>query len=485
MKVLNLLKEKTGKLVLGASQAAGISVAVGILATTMMYNTASHQVEEEAIRSLSSVSSASAYEGLNRRADGMLSSMNIQNREGSKGVAVGADRERLEGTRSKNDFGLSAIDNLENNISLSGVGSAAATSATDGLGSGGVDMVEVGGGRSSSRAAVPGVSASSVGQGASGVPAGGTTSSGTHLASASMARASGNAFNAASGSMGGGSVGGAAGGRGGASGSRSSGSDGYQFSGAMPSGSNVVSAQSAALAGGRTSGSGFIAGGRGSTAGKGSRSLRDKNNDLKDISKRSADAAKNSHRSANEGSRAFLASSQNSGGMSIDGAGETVSTGSADFSTPEASNLKAIGNWGEQQDDYGDRKEKARKQLAWMWLGTLGGGIALLFAAAYALSAIPAGPWKIAAQVAFMAAIIAPCAILIKKALDYQHEFNGTMMSVISCLTATALIAGMMFTVLKPDVAKTWLKTHFIKILIGFGTSVGLGLISSTMMSSL
>ncbi len=484
MKFFNLLANKAGKVVFGAAQAGGVSVVVGILATTVMYNTASQQIEEQAVRSLSSVSNTYAYEGLNRGADGLLSSMNIQNRTGSKGVAVGADRERLEGSRSKNDFGLTAASNLENRVSIPGPGAAAATSATDGLGVGGVDMVEVSrasiGAGTTAGSSVPAVVPAS-GAGKGGQAAG--KNSGGQLASASMARASGNAFNAAAGSMGGGSsASGSRSGAGAGAGAKSSSSEGYNFSGAMPSGSSVYNG----LDGSHKSSSSFIAAGRDGTVGRGRRSLRDKENDLKDISKRSADAAKNAHRAANEGSRAFLASSQNSGGMSIDGVGETVTTGSSDFATPTDSNLKAIGDWGEQQDDYGDRKEKARKKLAWMWLGTLAGGIALLFAAAAALSS-PAlkGPWKIAVQAAFMAAILIPCGFLIKEALNYQHEFKGTMMSVISCLTAAVLTGGMMFTVLQPETAWEWLTGHLVKILIGFGVSVGLGLVSSTMLSSL
>ena len=257
MKILNFLTNKAGKLVIGGTQIAVLTVGAAGLFSSTMFSVGTKQGEMLATRSLTSVSNSYNYEGLNRRADGMLSSMNIQNREGSKGVAVGADRERLEGTRSNNDFGLTAVDNLGRTVSVPGAGAAAATSATDGLGSGGVDMVEVGGGSSSGRASVPGVSSSSVAQGATGGQASAGDSSGARLDSVSMARASGNAWKAATGSRGGGSVGDSAGGRGGVSGSRSSGSDGYQFSGAMPSGTNVVSAHSG-LSGAQTGPSHFV-----------------------------------------------------------------------------------------------------------------------------------------------------------------------------------------------------------------------------------
>lgn len=365
MKILHFLTSKAGKLVVGAPQMLTIA-GVGLMATYGAFKTDQILDKDTPIRTLSSVSASSSYEGLNRRADGMLSSMNIQNREGSKGVAVGADRERLEGTRSKNDFGLTAVDNLGRTVSVPGAGTAAATSATDGLGSGGVDMVEISGGSSSGRASVPGVSAASVAQGTAGGQASAGDSSGARLASASMARASGNAFNAASGSMGGGSVGALAGGRGGASGSRASGSDGYQFSGAMPSGSNVVSAHSG-LSGVQTGPSHFVAGGRNASVGRGGRRVNE-TDDLKKISKMSADVAKDRNRGVVSGAKPFLANSATTAGMSIESGVDTTNTGSADFATPESRKLKAIGDWGQKQENTAKARSKARTRLLWMTL---------------------------------------------------------------------------------------------------------------------
>lgn len=487
MNLFNLLKNKAGKFVMGASQAAGVSAMVGILSVSVMYNTASKQLEEQPIRTSFAASDPYNYAGLNRRADGLLTSMNIQNREGGKGVAVGADRERLEGHTSKNDFGLAAAENLGKRIAVPDVGSSAVLSATDGLGTGGVDMAEIPAGvgtgaPGSSPAGVPPISVSSQAPAAPTAPAASGGNSGGRLASASMARASGNSFNASSGFAGGGVSGGTSGGRNAGS-SRSSGSEGYNFSGAMPSGSNVVSSYE--TLGKRGNGSTFIAGGRGSTSGPGRRSLKNKDNDLKDISKRSADVARNSNRAANEGSRAFLAGGRNSGGMVIDSGGETVATGSADFETPTDSNLKAIGDWGQQEDDFGDRKAKARKKLTWMWLGTIAGGIALLYAAAFALSALK-GPWYWVVAGLFLAAIAVPCFFLIKEAISYQKDFgrgaSDVLMTIICSLTGVALIGGMTFTCINPDAAKTWLTTKLVKKLIALASSVGIGLVMSTMM---
>ena len=234
MNLFNLLKSKAGKFVMGASQAAGVSAMVGILSVSVMYNTASEQLEDQPIRTSFSASDSYNYEGLNRRADGMLTSMNIQNRAGRQGVAIGADRERLEGTASNNDFGLAAADNLGKRISVPNVGSSAVVSETDGLGTGGVDMTEIPAGvrigaPGSSPAGVPPVSVSSRAPAAPTAPAASGGNSGGRLAPASMARASGNSFNASSGSAGGGASGGTAGRR-----NAPSRPEGYNFSGSMP-----------------------------------------------------------------------------------------------------------------------------------------------------------------------------------------------------------------------------------------------------------
>lgn len=432
MKIFNLLKNKTGKLVIGAPQLVAIA-GVGLMATYGAFKTDQMLDEAAPIRTLSSVSAASSYEGLNRRADGMLSSMNIQNREGRKGVAVGADRERLEGSRSKSDFGLSAVDNLGRTVSVPGAGTAAATSATDGLGSGGVDMVEIGGGNAGVRASVPEVSSSSVAQGTAGAPAG--TAGGGRLASASMARASGNAFNAASGSIGGGRSAGASNGLGGSSSSASSGTEGYQFSGSMPSGTNIVSSYDSLNAGVRGATS-FGASGRDSSVGR-RRGTAKETNELKLMSKMSADVAKDRNRSAVGGAAPFLASSAVSGGMSIDGGAETATTGSADFATPTDRNLKAIGDWGQQVESEEDERAQARQRLLWMTLALLAAALVampfmykLMFTGALEvktgdLAKKATGAAKIAWGWVIAGVVMAYAAVVMGFARDYLFRYSG------------------------------------------------------------
>ncbi|MGN0023834.1 MAG: hypothetical protein ACI351_00150 [Candidatus Avelusimicrobium sp.] len=373
MKILNFLKNKSGKLVIGAPQVLTIA-GVGMMATYGAFKTDQILDNDIPLRALSSVAaSSSAYDGLNRRADGMLTSMNIQNRAGGKGVAVGADRERLEGYTSKNDFGLTAADNLEAKFSASGIGSAARISSSDGLGTGGVDLKEIpAGGETGTMGSSPsGVPSVSVLQGSAATPAAASASSsnsGGRLAAASMARASGNSFNATFGSTGGMVSGGTSGGRNAGS-SRASGSEGYNFSGAMPSGSNVVSSYETSL-GGRGSGSTFLAGGRNANFGRSGRRVNEKD-DLKKISKMSADVAKDRNRGTVAGARPFLANTATSAGMSIDGGADTTTTGSADFAAPESRNLKALGDWGQKQEDNSKERSKARTRLLWMTLALI------------------------------------------------------------------------------------------------------------------
>lgn len=454
MNLFNFLKSKAGKLVMGTPQIAVLTIGAAGLVASAAYNVGSQQGEKErSLRSLTAINSSYNYEGLNRHSDGMLSSMNIQNRAGSKGVAVGADRERLEGYSSKNDFGVSAAENLGNRVSVAGVGSAAATSATDGLGSGGVDMLEIPAGTASARSSAPGVNAGGVSQGALGGSvsgANGATSgsnpSGT-LASASMARASGNAFNAAAGSMGGTHSSSAS--RGGSS-SRGSGTEGYSFSGSMPSGSNIVSSYADAGLGRGGRGSSFIAGGKNSKVGKGRRTFSEQN-DLKDISKRSADAARNSTRAANEGSRAFLAGTQNSGGMTIESGEETAATGSADFETPTNKKLKSIGDWGNKEDEKGKERSKDRNDLAKWLMITFFTTIVAIPLGFYLIKAgkESKGFWGIALIVAGCAVLAAAAGIAITtiaKAGHYAHKWEGGILSTLSGVLGGISVAALALT---------------------------------------
>ena len=439
--ILTYLKSVSGKLRLNLlNTSAGVLVAGG-LATGLVMNMSDAQPKQKlGVRSLSSVASSSAYEGLQRK-DGQLTSTQIYDSLGQ--IANEADRARLEGASgAANDFGLDSLNNLDKN--LQSVGAAAETGASDGLGMGGNSAVQSGPLGSARGAAGPNVSASSVANAAQG-----RTQTNT-LGTASMARASGSAFNAAAGSMGGSN---APSGKGGLSSS----GDGYQLSGAMPGSSTAVAAlQNGAAA--QRGASSFGEGDRQARAGKGSRAGRQAN-DLKDISKRSADAARNANRSANEGSRAFLASTQNSGGLSVLGDVNGEEVGSADFQKAEVKNANKIRDWGNKQDEKEKARQKARRTLLWLLLSTVAAtalaipfGYGLIRAGSKTLTS-PANYWLIAAGLAILATAAVAATFLIVKAAQYASTYSGGFLSTlagviggvaVACLglTAWAALAG-------------------------------------------
>lgn len=437
--ILTYLKSVSGKLRLNLlNTSAGVLVAGG-LATGLVMNMSDAQPKQKlGVRSLSSVASTSAYEGLQRK-DGQLTSTQVYDSLGQ--IANEADRARLEGASgAANDFGLDSLNNLDKN--LQSVGAAAETGASDGLGMGGNSAVQSGPLGSARGAAGPNVSASSVANAAQG-----RTQTNT-LGTASMARASGSAFNAAASSMGGSN---APSGKGGLASS----GDGYQLSGAMPGSSTAVAALQDSSAAQRGASS-FGAGDRQARAGKASRAGREAN-DLKDISKRSADAARNVNRSANEGARAFLASTKNSGGLSVVGDVNGEEVGSADFQKAEVKNAKKIRDWGNKQDEKEEARRKARKVLVWLLLSTVA-ATALAIPFGYGLIragkiTTPVGAWKIAAGLAILAAAAAAASVLIWKAAQYASTYKGGLIPTlggviggvaIACLglTAWAALAG-------------------------------------------
>lgn len=122
-------------------------------------------------------------------------------------------------------------------------------------------------------------------------------------------------------------------------------------------------------------------GGRDSIIGQ-SRRMRD-DNSLETIQKQSADIARHSNRSVNEGARVFLASNKLSGGIRLDG-GETLSGGSAsssDFTDDAISSLgNALGQVGAEVISYEEAREELRRDLrnfvsscnTWSWILGIG-----------------------------------------------------------------------------------------------------------------
>ncbi|MCQ2410952.1 MAG: hypothetical protein MJ053_05700 [Elusimicrobiaceae bacterium] len=355
MKWFSFLTNKSGKLRFGIPQMAAV-VGVGFVISYTALQADKKAVEEARVRSVSSIAGGSNYGGMFVDGRGNLTSINVK--DGLNQVATAEERARIENGRTGGgDFGMSAADNVGGRFSSSVSGRAAETSETEGLGMGRNEAVLVGSGARGGN--VSGADVGPVGA----IPTGNSTAGsrasakqgteGKQLASSSITRATGTGVNNSYGPI---TSGGAetAGGNtlpgGRVSGGGKIGGEGYNFSGAMPRGTDPLS-----LSGGAQGRSTFMAGGRHGSAGRGSRS-KGTGNDLKDITKRSVEVARNQNRSSNEGARPFLAASTNSGGMSIEGGVETTQTGSQDFEPATTRKLKGIGNWGADAKDETDKQ---------------------------------------------------------------------------------------------------------------------------------
>ena len=357
MKWFSFLTNKSGKLRFGIPQMAAV-VGVGFVISYTALQADKKAVEDARVRSVSSIAGGSNYGGMFVDGRGNLTSINVK--DGLNQVATAEERARIENGRTGGgDFGMSAADNVGGRFSSSVSGRAAETSDTEGLGMGRNEavLVESGAGQGGGRgrgADIGPVGAIPTGNG----PADSRASAkqgaeGKQLASSSITRASGSGVNNSYGpitSDGAGTSGGNTlpGGR--PSGGGKIGGEGYNFSGAMPRGTDPLS-----LSGGAQGRSTFMAGGRHGAAGRGSGS-QGTGNDLKDITKRSVEVARNQNRSSNEGARPFLSASTNSGGMSIEGGVETTQTGSQDFEPATTRKLKGIGDWGADAKDETDKQ---------------------------------------------------------------------------------------------------------------------------------
>lgn len=448
MKWLSMLKNKAGKLVLNGPGALVASAAVAVGVSTLAYNVGTSSAQKELqVRSFTSIEDTHNYEGMNRTADGQLTSM--QMKDSLNQIATRAERERMEGGRSNDDFGLSAADGLSDK--LRGFGSAAQTGETEGLGMGANVSVETLGGVTGPYSARSAQSANGGGRAvvvSSGEREGRTLSpasnnGGAQLQAAAVARASGNAFNAAAGVIASGN----------ASGSKNAESN-YQFSGAMPGSSSAVASLSDSARAHSTQPSGFLAGGRKSTVGKGSRTAKG-GDDIKDIAKRSAAAAKNKNRSAVEASHAFLAHQRNSAGMNIDGTVETTETGSADFEKPAMDGLKKLKSWQDDQNQKEKEREKDRRRLLIMMLSFLAAAAGLLIAAQALLNSM--SNIQKAFGYVLCGLTIALGGTLIGFAAHYSSKYHSMWMPLLGMLVGGGIIFGAAYTMSNPGGVHNWL----------------------------
>ena len=231
----------------------------------------------------------------------------------------------------------------------------------------------------------------------------------------------------------------------------------------MPSGSNLVSAMDTG-SGARLQTTGFVPGGRQATIASGKFSRG--GNDLQAIAKRSADVAGNSHRGANEGSTAFLAGSNNSGGMRVEGGVEVGTTGSADFKTPTNQRLKAVGNAAKKTEDEAKARQKARNTLTILMLASVAASAAAVFFGYNLITAgrnaVPVGVWSIIAGLGIIAAAMAGCVTTIVKAGQYASRFGGGVLPWVAGILGGLCTAALTFTIVAAFASKASPLTKFM-----------------------
>ena len=483
MNWIHLLKNKSGKLVMSTQKALIISAGVGIVGATLMQNLVMPSDSQDMqVRSLASVSNNFDYSGMRQSADRTgLTSISVSDESGTFKAA--------QGTIPAGDFGLKGADNLDAKVSSAFDGKVGELSDTEGLGkSRDVDLSQTASVNGQSEKNAPSHRSYSPRGGNSGTDdsysssASGRTAEPTQIASlgsASMARASGSGINASYGdfSSGSSSSSGSRGSSSRAAGGKSSGSS-YNFSGAMPGGTNPVSLGGAD---GRSS-SRFTAGAVNASVSGGSQSGSLKS-ELKDISKRSADAATLAGRgnaSNTEGARAFLASAQNSGGLSIDGATEADSGAtSSDFNNATTPQLKGIKNWANDTSTFLEEKGKMFTKLVACLIATL---VTLLIGMAIIAALGKKWPWGTIASIVVSLGVLTVCAGTFALARKYYLEFgrDGWVPPVMWSLSGL-VIGGLGFAwlsacVMKKNVIKEFVQKHAKGAIKGiFKDSLGMG----------
>lgn len=164
--------------------------------------------------------------------------------------------------------------------------------------------------------------------------------------------------------------------------------------------------------------------------------------DLEFIRKRSADAAKNRNRSANEGARAFLASTKISGGMMI--SSENVTTGqgqgSKDFNQDYDSTLRGIKNWGMGKIDEQNRRDKDRHSMqTWFWVAVgvaVAAAVAIPFVKRIKIFGVPIF------ALALAAIATAFCAIGFAKAQAFADTWGSSGFATTARILTPILLAG-------------------------------------------
>lgn len=177
--------------------------------------------------------------------------------------------------------------------------------------------------------------------------------------------------------------------------------------------------------------------------------------DLEFIRKRSVDAAKNRNRSANEGARAFLASTRISGGMTV--VGDNVTTGqgqgSKDFEASTEANLRGLKTWNVEVEDQANKRDKSQKNIRmWMWIALPVALAAMPWIAAMSTLAavLCSNPFTLAAGVALwikaaalLLVALAPVMTLLGVSVHHMNNYGGEALSTWGATIAGILTAGL------------------------------------------
>lgn len=201
----------------------------------------------------------------------------------------------------------------------------------------------------------------------------------------------------------------------------------YNLSGSMPEGSTLL-----ASAKFKDVDSSF-GGSRNGRAGRGMNSAEGRS--LEQVRKRSAEIAQNANRSANEAGRAFMASSQNSGGIQLDEGGE-LSGGEVMSDDFEQATINARKNLDQSTDDLMEQ-ELQRKQDRTRLKRSMVSLVMLTIPAMFAISALfKKSLWGTIAAVAIGAAMTLAISLFMVDAGKYMNKWGG------SGLTTACMIVG-------------------------------------------
>lgn len=447
MNIFNLLKNTRGAI--KARNALLIAGAAGAVFAYTVNNEAQKQIQvERQTRSISNIASTAPQAGLHRHS-GALTSINVSG--GNTPFATPEERAAFEGgALARYEANQRALGGLD-----ASVGRAAQFGESDGLNTENHDVNFAPVALETGNPNVPFTRSAPGGQTPDGSGAGGSAG----FTPVAPPHTSGSSFSGTGGIVA----------SGGGSAARA---EGPRLSGTMPGGNNFVSQHGldGALAGGRGTASfdhnrrgGFTRG----QNGKGDR------NELKDILKRSAEADRNAHASANEGGRAFLANSQNSGGVTVDGAGETESSGSSpDLADPSGHKMRAIGNRLDNQQELLEERDAEQNALIWQLLATVVGSIAAMFALSCMVGLKNSKPliyWIIAG--AITAVVTGFNAWLFGRAVKFIDRFGslgGTAIAKIALIMSPLMVAGVVYTMIKPEAWSGLLKNIGAKLKAAF-----------------